>query len=320
VDSDYSLFSVDLSDTLILDGTLLYSAISGASPSGVMNPDGSIRTIYLEDERYAGSLGLTQKLANHSLKAGVSYSNESDYLSLGASLQDTISLNNKNTDLVLGLAYTDDTVGAAGSDLSEKKKVYDAFVGINQIIDARTLLQFNVGISKKRGFLSDPYKRVTFEDEEGVFFENRPDEKLEQIIFTQLTRELIADSLSADLSYRFGHNDQGSVSHTATIALYKYLFNKRLVVRPSFRFYDQSAVDYYDTEFTGDPEFYSSDYRLAAEQTFTYGLQLRWNVIPDKVAVDLGYERYITKGTDGFTNQNAFPDAHSVSLGVKWAF
>ena len=321
VDSDYSLFSIDLSDTLVVDGTLLYSAISGASPSGVRNWDGDgIATIYLEDERYAASLGLTKQLARHALKAGVSYSTESDYQSLGASLQDTITFNNKNTELVFGLAYTDDTVGAAGSDLSEKKKVYDAFVGVNQVIDARTLLQFNVGLSKKEGFLSDPYKRVMFEGEEGVFFENRPSDKLEQIIFTQLTRELIPDSLSAELSYRFGHNDQGSVSHTATVALYKYLFNKRLVVRPSFRFYDQSAVDYYATEFSGDPEFYSSDYRLAAEQTFTYGLQLRWNVVPDKFAVDLGYERYITRGTDGFTDQAAFPDAHSVTLGFKWAF
>lgn len=319
VDSDYSLFSIDLSETLVLDGTLLYSAISGASPIGIPAYDGGdVPTVYLEDERYAASLGLTKQIARHSLKIGASYSYEADYLSLGASLQDTISLNNKNTELVLGLAYTHDTVGAAGSDLDETKRVYDLFVGVNQIIDARTLLQVNVGLGKKQGYLSDPYKRVLIDDE--IYDENRPGDKLEQILFAQLTRELIDDSLSAELSYRFGHNDHGSISHTAMLSLYKYLFNKRLVVRPSFRFYNQSAADYYATEFTGDPEFYSSDYRLTDEQTFTYGLQLRWNIIPGKLALDLGYERYVTKGTDGVTHQSAFPDANSVTVGFKLAF
>lgn len=319
VDSDYSLFSVDLSDTLVLDGTFLYSVVSGASPIGIPAEDGGdVPVVNLEDERWATSFSLTKSFTRHALRVGASYSYEPDYLSLGASLQDTIYLNNKNTELVLGLAYTHDNVGAAGSSLDETKRVYDFLVGVNQVIDARTLFQFNVGLSKKQGFLSDPYKRVLIDDE--IYFEQRPGDKLEQIVLAQLTRELIKDSLSAEVSYRFGHNDHGSISHTAMVSLYKYLFNKRVVIRPSFRFYDQSAADYYATEFSGDPLHYSSDYRLSAEQTFNYGLQIRWNVIPDKLALDLGYERYISRGTDGVTHQSAYPDANSVTVGVKINF
>lgn len=320
VDSDYSLFSVDLSDTVVLDGTLLYSVISGASPTGLppWTKGGQVPVVNLEDERYAATMGLTAQLGNHSLNGGVSYSYESDYLSLGASLQDTISLNEKNTELVLGFAYTRDTVGANGSDLSEAKRAYDWIVGINQVLGPNTLLNFNVGLGLKQGFLNDPYKRVLIDGD--VYWERRPGRKLEQLVFLQLTHYIEPWDASVEMSYRFGHNGHGINSHTAMLAFYKYLFNKRFVLRPSFRFYDQSAADYYAVEFTGDPAFYSSDYRVSAEQSFDMGLQLRWNVIPDRFAIDLGYDRYITRGTDGVTSQSAYPDAHSITAGVHIQF
>lgn len=319
VDSDYSLYSIDLSDTVVLDGTLLYSVISGASPTG-LPPDkrgGQVPLVHLEDERYAASMGLTAQLGNHSLNGGLSYSYESDYLSLGASLQDTISLNEKNTELVLGMAYTRDTVGANGSNLSEAKRAYDWIVGINQVLGPNTLLNFNLGLGLKQGFLSDPYKRVLIDDE--VYYENRPGRKLEQLVFLQLTHYIEPLDASVEVSYRFGHNDHGIVSHTAMVAFYKYFFEKRLVLRPSFRFYDQSAADYYAIEFSGNPDYYSSDYRVSAEQTFNLGLQLRWKVT-DNFALDLGYERFISRGTDGHTSQSAYPDAHSITAGVHLTF
>ena len=320
VDSDYSLFSIDLSDTMLLDGTLLYSSISGASPTGLppYKKEGQVPVVELEDERIASTLGLTTQIGRHSIKVGGSYSYESDYLSLGASLQDTISLNEKNTELVLGTAYTRDTVGANGSNLEEAKRSFDWIVGINQVISPNTLLSFNVGIGQKQGFLNDPYKRVLLDNE--VYYENRPGRKLEELVFLQLTHFIEPWDASVELSYRFGNNDHGSQSHTTMLAFYKYLFDKRLVVRPSFRFYSQTAADYYATEFTGNPDYYSSDYRVSAEQTFNYGLQVRWNVLPDKFAIDLGYERYISKGTDGRTSQSAYPDANSITAGFHIQF
>ncbi|MEQ1751778.1 MAG: DUF3570 domain-containing protein, partial [Prosthecobacter sp.] len=305
VDSDYSLFSIDLSDTLMLDGTLLYSAITGASPTG-LPPDkrgGQVPLVFLEDERYAATLGLTKQLGKHSLKIGGSYSYESDYLSLGTSVQDTISLNEKNTELVLGFAYTHDTVGANGSDLSARKQSFDWMIGVNQLLGPNTLLTLNAGIGYKRGYLSDPYKRVLIDGE--VFDEERPHRKLEQILFGQVTHFIEPWDASVEFSYRFGHNDHGINSHTTMLAFYKYFFDKRLVIRPSFRYYRQSEADYYDTEFSGYPNFYSSDYRVSAEESFNLGLQVRWFVVPDKFSIDLGYERYISRGTDGRTSQSA---------------
>ncbi len=320
VDSDYSLFSVDLSDTLVLDGTLLYSTLSGASPTGLppWNKDGPVPTVYLQDERYAATLGLTKQLGNHSLKTGLSYSYEGDYLSLGASLQDTISLNEKNTELVLGVAYTHDDVGANGSNFAATKKSYDAMIGINQLLDADTLLTLNLGLGWKEGYLSDPYKRTLINNV--VSYDIRPDHKFEQLVLLQMTHYIAAVNGSVEASYRFGHNDFGSVSHTETLAFHKYLFDKRVVISPMIRFYDQSAARFYATQFTGNPRYASSDYRLAAEETLSLGLQVRWNIIKDKLALDFGYERYRTWGTDHVTSQSAFPDANSITAGFHYQF
>ena len=320
VDSDYSLFSIDLSDTLVLDGTLLYSSLSGASPTGLppWYKGGQVPTVFLQDERYAATMGLTQQMGIHSLKTGLSYSYEGDYLSLGASLQDTISLNEKNTELVLGFAYTHDDVGANGSSFAATKQSYDTMIGINQILDKDTLLTLNVGLGWKEGYLSDPYKRALVNNQ--VAYDIRPNHKFEQMVLLQMTHYIASMDASVEASYRLGHNDFGSTSHTAIASFHKNLLNKRVVVSPTLRFYDQSAARFYATQFTGSPTYASSDYRLAAEETFSLGLQIRWNIIKDKLALDVGYERYRTWGTDHVTSQSAFPDANSFTIGFNYHF
>jgi hypothetical protein len=320
VDSDYSLFSIDLSDTLLVDGTLLYSAISGASPTGTPASSyfGQVPIANLEDERYAATLNVTKNWDRHSLRLGTSFSEENDYISRGFSATDTIHFNQKNTDLVLGFAYANDTVGAVPRpDLNEQKQTYDWIVGINQVLSPRSLLSVTFVMGYKEGFLSEAYKSALIDGES--FWEERPDTKLEQMLTTTYTHELISDSLSVETSYRFGHNDYGITSHTASVAFYKYLLKKRLSLRPSFRYYRQSEADFYALSFSGDPDVFSSDYRVSAEETFNIGLQLRYRVT-DQLFMDLGYERYITRGTDGVTSQSAYPDAHSVSAGFRYIF
>ncbi|MDB6152573.1 MAG: hypothetical protein JWL90_1026 [Chthoniobacteraceae bacterium] len=321
VDSNYSLFSIDLNETTVVDGSFLYSAISGASPTGLppFKKGDPVPSVYLEDERYAFTLGLGRQIGSHAVKAGFAYSTESDYTSFGYSLQDTISFNHKNTELVLGFAFTDDTVGANGTSLDALKRSYDAIVGVNQVLSRNDLVSLNIGLGWKQGFLSDPYKRVLI-NEFYVFNEKRPDQKFEQLLFLQWTHYFSMLNTSMETSYRFGHNDYGSISHTAQVAFYKRFFGGRLTLRPSFRYYRQSKADFYDTEFTGNPDYYSSDYRVSAEETFNLGVQARLYIVKEKLAVDAGYERYITRGLDDRTSQSAYPDAHSFTVGLHFQF
>jgi len=321
VNSVYSLFSIDLNDTTHVDGSQIYSAISGASPTGLppLIPGGPLPLAHLKDERNAFTLGLTKQLADHSIRVGYAYSTESDYLSNAVSLQDTISLNQKNTDLVLSCAYTDDRVGANGTDLNAPKRTFDTLVGISQVLSPKDLLEINLSLSWSQGFLSDPYKRVLLNDF-FVLADKRPSHRFEQLLFLQWTHHLPWNGASMETSYRFGHNDFGSFSHTAQIALYQKLFQDRIVISPSLRYYWQSAANFYATQFTGAPLYYSSDYRVSKEESYSLGVQVRWNVIRDRLAVDAGYQRYCTRGLDGVTLQAAYPKANSLSAGLHLEF
>ena len=329
VDSDYSLFGIDLNDTLKVDGSLLYSAISGASPTGLPPPlatsvapkvtSGQVPIVTIHDERWAFTLGVTKQIGNHSIRGSFAYSTESDYISRGYALQDTISFNQKNTDLVLGLAYDDDTVGANGSTLSALKQTYDAIVGINQVLSPNDLLSVNVSVGWRDGYLNDPYK-VALLNSFYVVKDTRPSRRFEQLVFLQWTHFIEPLGASLETSYRYGHNDWGSDSHTGTVSIYKKFLKDSLTVGPTFRYYRQSAADFYATQFTGNPKYYSSDYRLSAEETYSIGVQMRWFPVKDRFAVDLGYERYTTRGLDHVTAQSAYPDANSVTVGLHFQF
>jgi len=333
VDSNYWLFNVDLKETLSLDGSFLYSAISGASPSGLPQnlPDwtksvSAFQPIKsMQDERSAVSLGLNKQFENHALKVGYAHSSESDYLSQTYSIQDTISFNQKNTELVLGYSYAGDRVDD-DHKLRKSKCSQDAILGINQVLTPGDLLSVNVTVGIRHGFLNDPYKQVLKENETlfGTFYnalpERRPSQKREELLFVQWTHYIKPLAASLETAYRFGHNDWGSLSNTARFALYKKFQNNRLIVGPSFRYYRQTAARFYKTSFAGNPEYYSSDYRLSAEETFSSGLQVRWFAVKDKLAFDAGYERYVSRGLDHQTPQMAYPSANSVTIGLHYQF
>ena len=51
-------------------------------------------------------------------------------------------------------------------------------------------------------------------------------------------------------------------------------------------------------------------------QTVDAGLKLVWQIRP-WLAVDAAYDRYVSRGLDGFTPQSAFSRAHTFTVGFK---
>jgi hypothetical protein len=128
---------------------------------------------------------------------------------------------------------------------------------------------------------------------------------------------------------------------------------------PLFRFYHQSAADFYAPQFTGDPlfpngtnvafqdgafvafegepdypgdptgyeivsvpalpKYYSADYRLSELNAFTYGVQIHLQV-HEHVAIDLAYKRYEMVGLDGVTPESAYPSANVFTIGAGVSF
>ncbi len=223
-------FEYDLRSKVALRGSYVNDAISGATPTGQVYRDGTaVDPIPLTDERNAGFLETSIRAGRTTTTPQISYSEESDYRSLGVSLTEAIDFNERNTTLVLGIAHNADHVGRSKRPGSFKYKgSSDFLVGLNQILGPKTVLTANLTVGYADGYLSDPYKRVSYLfDLPGVpannvlNFDNdhRPRHKLKQVVFVGLKQAVTAVDASIDVGYRFHHDDWGTIANTAEVTV-----------------------------------------------------------------------------------------------------
>ncbi len=326
-------FESDIKSWFSLNANVISDAISGATPVGAPSTPGTndVATAVMHDHRYAGSITGNFKFGNNTLSPQIAYSKEHDYRSLGISLNDAIDFNEKNTTFSWGLSHTFDQIlpnppGADPSITSPRNKdSTEGLLGISQVLDQNTIVGANLTLGYSDGYLSDPYKRVLFDDFPNgnpltVFPENRPDYKFRQVVFLSGQHYFEPVKGAAELSYRLYHDSFGIVAHTATIEWHQKI-GKHAILSPLFRYYTQTAADFYGKEFPGDPtnptvfptpQYYSSDYRVSAFDSYTFGIGLSVQV-QKHVSLEIACKHYVMVGTDGVTNPGQYPTADTIS-------
>lgn len=323
-----ALFELTANSWLSLKGHYVYDGISGASPTGAPPPAGSdqVPLAELDDVRQAGDLTLAAKLGRHTLSPQFAYSSESDYRSLGLSLSDAIEFNDKNTTLIIGAAHNFDEVQPVFWDTPRHKNSTDVLIGVTQLLNPKTVLTANLTLGYSAGYLTDPYKGFRFDgypDPTAIFPEKRPRHKSKEILMLTLAHYFDALNAGAELEYRFYHDSFGIKSHTAGVTWNQKL-GKRVILSPLFRYYDQTAADFYAVRLPGDPSdpdslvpipaYYSADYRLSKMHTFTYGISATV-IVNDHLHLDAAFKRYEMFGDDGVTSDSAYPTANVFSIG-----
>jgi Protein of unknown function (DUF3570) len=340
VQTHSAYFEWEALSSLSLSGEFVYDAISGASPTGAPPPAGSrqVPLAYLEDVRTAGNLSAGIHWGgNQTTTPQFAYSLENDYESVGLSLNHAIDLNQKNTTLTLGLAYTYDQIFPSfWNGDRDYKNSGEALIGLTQLLGPKTIfnLTFTYGLS--RGYLADPYKSFRFSDyplPDVTFPEKRPDRREKEVGYLSLTQFVTPLNGSAELTYRIYHDFYGILSHTAGLSWFQKV-GAHVIISPMFRFMSQTAADFYAVQLPGDPTVppddpfgpmvpipasYSADYRLSALQTFTYGLDASVK-IKDRLSLDFGYKRYEMVGQDHRTSSSAYPKANIFSAGFSFWF
>ncbi len=343
-------FDTSLAPWLSLKGNYIHDAISGATPLGApyLRGANAVNTATIDDIRNAGFLEPSFKLGNHTLTPQVAYSLESDYESIGVSLSDAIDFNDKNTTLLLGASHSFDHVlpnegelDYQGNPLRKRRKDdSSAMLGVTQLLDPATILTAAVTVGYSDGYLSDPYKRVLFDDVPyypgldpanpnayTVWPERRPDHKLREVMFVSLSHNFEKLNGAAEITYRLHHDSFGVTAQTASLQ-WNQKITKYVIVSPLFRFHTQTAADFYATHFPGDPdnqgEFplpknYSSDYRLSALNSFTYGISVSAR-LQEHLSLELAYKRYEMYGTDGVTGSQQYPKANTFTAGLTLWF
>jgi hypothetical protein len=242
------------------------------------------------------------------LEVGANVSDEYDYTSAGFNARLARDFNNRNTTLSFGVAVANDTItpvggapvalspmlAAAGSGGGkatlagdQSKDVVDFLVGVTQVLNRQTIVQFNYSLSQSDGYLTDPYKILSVVDPvtglpmagppgTGLnlyLYESRPETREKQSLYALLKRDFNGDVF--DISYRYMTDDWGIDSHTVDLH-YRWQFSGGKYVQPHLRFYSQNQADFYETVlFDGAPvpRFATADYRLAKMDGVTFGIK-----------------------------------------------
>lgn len=288
----------------------------------------SVPLTHMQDHRDAFSLQMPITLGRHQITPSFSHSAESDYISFGGALNYSISFNDKNTILSAGWAINQDSVR---NDLFQwvPKTTDDIFLGLVQLVSPTSYFTVNASLSFSDGYLNDPYRGVmvmdflqTNPDDAALIPEKRPQHRNSESLYTSWTQFVTPANASYEVSYRFFHDTYGLFANTAALT-WNQKIGKSLVISPMFRYYIQSAADFYYIlvpETSGQlPTFYSSDYRLSEMETFTTGVKITWRVAKH-LSLDASYSRFVMYGLDNVTSSSAYPSANVFSLGGRLYF
>jgi hypothetical protein len=341
VQSHYGLIEQDLGPDMHVKLEGVIDAIAGATPTGQppATPGGPVPLTELSDRRKAWSADFSRQFPRVNVALGFANSRESDYVSNGWSLNTLTDFHEKNTVLLLGAAGTDDDAKVLYQTPTVKKRGLDFIAGITQLLDPRTTVTLNLGYGHSSGYMADPYRVIGQRTQidpgpPPVFLpltygENRPEVRDKWTVYATVNRAFPGLRSALEAGYRFYHDSFGTNAHTLDLAWF-YKLGSHVVLRPEFRFYDQSAADFYrltldgaDFTPTGRPDpdgpFFSADYRLSAFRATTLGFKAIWTVNASW-QLDAAIERYRMHGKDSVTSPSAYPDATIATFGVKFSW
>lgn len=234
--------------------------------------------------------GLTPLSSAYTVAAGSSAGSSSGEDSFSPEIEDALS-----TSVLHAITTASGVVinsGSGGGSVisnpkqSKNKQQLDGMVGVTQVVNRRTLMQFNYSLGVSSGYLTDPYKIISMID--GISgatvdyrTELRPDARLRQSLYWETVYHFSADVIH--LSYRYYWDDWGIRSHTVDLH-YHFDLGHDFYLEPQWRYYTQSAADFYHHSLVDGaalPEYASADYRLAQMNSYTYGLKFAMPVGKD---------------------------------------
>jgi hypothetical protein len=319
-----------------LTGTI--DAVSGATPTGRPAPPGSDQVVLTEihTRRKAWSGSYAEQVGNMNIDLGFAESRESDYVSRGWSVNTLTDFNEKNTTLRLGIAGTDDRVEVFFEPAYLPKRTHSAIAGVTQVLDPLTFVTLNATFGTADGYLAEPHKFV----EKGIeifpgvvleesFGENSPNERQSSSVFASVNRAFPKLGGAVEASYRLYSDSYGIVAHTVELSWLQHA-GSRVILEPLVRYYQQGAARFYyynldDTPITpvripvGGAPYYSSDFRLSAEDDYSYGIKATVKA-GDRLQLVASYQVYAMHGRDGVTPQSAYPRAGISTVGFKFTW
>lgn len=261
----------------------------------------------------------------NTLTAGVSFSNEFDYISRGANIGFSKKTKDRNGEFSAKVqAYFDQVKLVTPVELrsnpedkdygSASRTTLAGSLSWTQVINKNLQIAFLADLVHQQGFLSLPFYRVYFTDG-SVHQEKLPDNRL-KVPLGFRANYFLGDRFIIRTWYRYYKDDWGISSHTVNIEV-PVKITPFFSVSPFYRFYNQSAVKYFApyARHTAQNEFYTSNYDLSKFNSNFLGAGVRL-APPDGV---FGVKHWnMLEIRYGHYTKNINMNANIVSLNIKY--
>ena len=278
----YTLIPVN--DTTELEASLVYDAMSGASPL-YFNTLSGASGLGVTDYRTAGDAKVTKYFGDWAIGVAGVVSSERDYFSRGGSVDFRFYSADRNRTYAVSIAGANDRINPTNGAVSNApRNTLEYLVGITQALSPTQIVQSNLTYSYGHGYYNDPYKVL----------DTRPSERRILAWLTRYNQYFAEQEGALRLSYRYLHDSFGGNSNTITAAWVQAL-PREWTVTPALRYYTQSAASFYHDPPAGSGfqfgQPYTMDTRLSAFGAFTLGFDVG-KVLADGWSANLRVDFY----------------------------
>lgn len=234
---------------------------------------------------------------------GYYVSDESDYFAQQVAAEYSRSFDGENLTLTGGVSYGWDRIEPAeDADTAtpdDHRNTLHGHVVLTRVLTPTTLLRIGAEANQVEGLQHNPYRNVYAAG--GRVAEVHPDERLRRDVFVRLN-QFFSNRSSVKIHYRLYTDDWGVGSHEVGAKLHQHV-GSWVDVRYRYRWYEQSAADFYRPEYEsaeGIGGFRTGDYRLRDVSSHLFGTRLDLDLgvfAPrsewlSRMQIGLGYERY----------------------------
>lgn len=329
------IVKVPIKEQLTLNGDIGFDSYSSASTDNI---DRYVSSASSSDTRIYGAFGFDKKPKGRNSSYGLKLggSNEYDYTSLSVGGHYALSSKDGNRELNLtGQAFFDRWELIYPIELrregqlvpTEQRRSYNLGLTYSQVVSRKLQASLSLDGIYMTGLLSTPFHRVYFQEQEQARVELLPDTRLKLPVGLRLNYYM-ADFLIARFYFRYYWDSWGVQAQTASLEL-PVKINRFFSVYPFYRYHTQSAADYFlpYKEHHIDAEFYTSDYDLAALDSHTFGMGIRYAPVNGlaRVKLPLGGNKNVLllRGFDlRYAHYRRAPGlkANVVSLGLNFTY
>jgi hypothetical protein len=241
------------------------------------------------DTRFYPSIGWSREneAKGSTLMAGISYSGEYDYQSIGANIGFAQKTGSKMGEITAKFqAFVDQVSMIAPIELrddpaiesygSKGRNTFALSLSYSQIINKNFQLEVITDAVQQTGYLSLPFHRVYFKD--GSVHQEALPAKRFKLPLGVRANYFFGDKLIVKAYYRYYTDDWGLKSNTMNIET-PVKISPFVSVSPFYRYYSQTGAKYFSPyqQHTAFDDFYTSNYDLSKFNSNFYGAGIRIN-------------------------------------------